>query len=104
MNPRLRFQRIEIHQPGDHAPLTRDMRRGNIVRHSIDPGLQAALGIKQAEASPQLNVNLLQQVMPPVRVGFVASGEPPYGRAELGAGFLVQLVATIHWPLSLPFT
>jgi hypothetical protein len=72
------------------------VRRRHVMGYSIDPGLQAAAAVKQTEAAPKFNVDLLQQVAPLFRVSLVAPGEPAEGGSTESAGLLVQLVVSIH--------
>ncbi len=57
--PRFRFERVEVYQPERRTPPAHDVGRSLVVGHSIDPGLQAATTIKQAEAPPELDVDVL---------------------------------------------
>jgi hypothetical protein len=53
-----------------------DMGDRNIVRHPIDPRPEGATSVKIREASPDGDVNFLNEVFPSGIIGFVASSEP----------------------------
>src|SRR5579863_5806593 len=48
----LGFERVEVDQAGGNAATAQQMRRADVVGHAIDPRLQAAAPVEQAEAPP----------------------------------------------------
>jgi hypothetical protein len=66
---------FETHKSGEGPALAKDMRSRHVVSHAIDPGAQGTAGIEALEASPQLKVNLLEQIATFVRVSFVGARE-----------------------------
>ena len=63
-----------------------------MMGYAIDPGAQRTAGIEAAEASPQLKVNLLEQVAALFRMSFVGAGEAFEGGRELFRGIAVLVV------------
>jgi hypothetical protein len=66
------------------------------VGHTINPGPQAATSIKGTEASPNCNVNLLEQIASAVTVGLIAPRQPTEGCPVRRNCFLVQLILLVH--------
>ena len=46
-----------------------------MMSNSIDPGSRGTAGIVARETPPQLKMNILNQVAPPFRVGFIGPGD-----------------------------
>ena len=71
---------LQFFQPDERlipeAPLPQNMRSSDIVRHAIEPGAERASPIKSAEAPPQGDVNLLQQVAPQIGITLVSASQP----------------------------
>jgi hypothetical protein len=64
----------------------------DIVSDAINPGAQTATPIESREASPEGDVDFLQQVAPPVGIGFIAPGEAAERCAVCGDGFRVAMI------------
>jgi hypothetical protein len=74
------------------------VRCRDIVRHAVDPRPQRAAAIEQLQASPKLEMNILQQIPPPLRVGLVTAAEPPNHGPVLRDCLFIQrvLLAAVH--------
>lgn len=54
----------------------------DIVGHTIDPGPERAAAVETREATPKLEVDVLQEVLPLHRACLVACREPSERRAQ----------------------
>ena len=60
--------------------------------HAINPRTQRAATVKTLETSPKTNVNLLQEIAPQVRVGFVSPCQTLERCRVICRSFLVKIV------------
>src|SRR5271157_491860 len=96
-------------QKGRYIPFTfglpNDVRRRRVMRNTVDPGSKRAPSIELPQAAPQRQMDLLREVAPQVRIGFVGIGHPGESRAILLRDPLVKFVLafdTIHLGSTLP--
>src|SRR5215471_4431235 len=94
---RKRFQVFQSYEPGKGPALTNDVRCGHMVGNAIDPGPQRTAAIVALETSPQLEMDLLDQVPAFFRVGLVSPGQPFERRTKLLSRGVIEGVL-IGWP------
>ena len=84
---------IELIEGHERAPFqtraAEHVRGGGIVGYSVDPGPQRALSIKGAEAAPDGEANVLQQIAADIGIGFVGNGKAAKCRPKLSGGLPV---------------
>jgi hypothetical protein len=88
----LGFERVQIDEPCRSAPIAQDMGRRDIVSDPIYPGSQTAAPVEGGKASPKGDMDLLEQVAPPVGIGFIAPREAAERRAVSSDGFRVAMI------------
>lgn len=86
------FEFFQIHEILKRLPLPNHVRRGDMVRHAIDPRSQRTAGIERPKAPPQLKMNFLEQVAPFFRIHLVSAREPFERAAQLIRRVFVQVV------------
>jgi hypothetical protein len=63
------------------------------VRHAIDPGAECAPRLVKLEALPDFEMDLLEEVLPAVRIGLIGLGESSQCAAVFHGNLLIQVVA-----------
>jgi len=69
------------------------IRDGRVVHDAERSGLERTAPVKDLQAAPELEVNLLPEVVALLRVGLVPRGEPVERAAEVAEDGRVQFVA-----------
>ena len=77
---------FEAHKTRVLPALAIYIRDRGVVSHPKGPRLQGASAVKDFEASPELKVYVLPEVVALLRVGFVARGQPVERAPELADG------------------
>ena len=77
---------FETHKAGVFPALAVHVGDRGIVGHPKGPRLQGAAPVKDFEASPELEVYVLPEVVALFRVGFVPRGQPVERAPELADG------------------
>src|SRR5450432_2401922 len=83
------FDLFQTHKARVLAALPVDVRNSGIVSDPERPRLQRAPSVKDFEASPELKVDVLPEIVTSFRVGFVSGGQPIERAAKFPAGGLV---------------
>ena len=89
------IRRFLQHVEADKVPqlgLPQYVRRCHVVGYAVDPCPKRASPLESRKASPQRDVNLLQQVAALIGVGLMGTGEPSERRTMLGGDLLIQVV------------
>jgi hypothetical protein len=80
-------QRDELAKP--EAERARHGCGGGVVRDAVDPGPERASAVEAVEASPDREVDLLEEVEAPVGIGLVGPRQPLERRPESIDGLLI---------------
>src|SRR5207245_3198307 len=83
---------FETHQARVFPPLTVYVRNSGVVGHPERPRLQRATSVKNLEASPELKVDVLTEIVPLFGVGFVSGGQSIERAPKFADGGLVRFV------------
>ena len=74
------------------AALPNYIRRGGVVRHTVDPRTQRTAPVKSRETPPDLKMDVLQQIPPLLSVGLIRSCQAFQRRAKLVRRGLIEMV------------
>jgi len=83
---------FEAHESHVFPALAVHVGNSGVVSDAKRPRLQRAAAVKKLEASPELKVDVLPEVVALFGVGFVSGGQTIEGAAEFADGGLVQFV------------
>ena len=86
------FELFETHESRIRAALAKNVRSDNMVGNTIDPGARGTPGIEPLEATPQLKMNLLNQVATLFGVSLVRAGESFERRPVLVRSIPAQVI------------
>src|ERR1035437_8871272 len=83
---------LETHKARAFPALPVHVRNSSVVSHPKRPRLQRAPSVENSEASPELKVDILPEIVTFFRVGFVSGGQPVERAAKFADGGLVPFV------------
>ena len=90
-----RVDRFRVDERGSVSLRAYHVRRGDVVRHPVHPRPQRTPAVEPGKAPPQRDVDLLEEISPPVGVRLVGAREALQRAAVRVCEFGVQVARTL---------